>query len=283
MPRIAALYRYPVKGFTPEPRESLTVQPDGRIAGDRVLAFRFADAREPEDRDGLDYWPKSKGLSLQDFPALAALRLAYDETAQRVLVRLGDRTLVDTALDTQGRLDFTEAISDYVLASPEGARLRRPGRLPLVLVGDGARSRFQDRPRGYVSIHGRASAEELAAALGAEAAESGAPAPRIDDRRFRSNVVFEGADARAELAWNREIRLGGVRFAPEGPIVRCLATHANPDTGARDARVLTGLTQRLGMPEPALGRLLVLAGDGGEIRRGDELEADARPRGAGGA
>ncbi|MFC7765148.1 hypothetical protein [Leucobacter soli] len=48
MPHVAALYRYPVKGFTPEPLDELVVQRDGRIAGDRVLAFRFADAATPE-------------------------------------------------------------------------------------------------------------------------------------------------------------------------------------------------------------------------------------------
>ena len=64
MPRVVALYRYPVKGFTPERRDELVVQDDGRIAGDRVLAFRFADAATPEERDGLDYWPKAKGLPM---------------------------------------------------------------------------------------------------------------------------------------------------------------------------------------------------------------------------
>ena len=41
MPRVAALYRYPLKGFTPEHCTTLTVLPEGRVAGDRVLAFRF--------------------------------------------------------------------------------------------------------------------------------------------------------------------------------------------------------------------------------------------------
>ncbi len=68
------LYRHPIKGLTPEHRDSLTVHPDGRVAGDRVLAFRFADAAEPEHRDGVDHWPKAKGLALQDFPGLAALQ-----------------------------------------------------------------------------------------------------------------------------------------------------------------------------------------------------------------
>ena len=37
MPHVVALYRYPVKGFTPEECETLTVLDEGRIAGDRVL------------------------------------------------------------------------------------------------------------------------------------------------------------------------------------------------------------------------------------------------------
>lgn len=273
MPRITALYRYPVKGFTPEARETLTVQDDGRVAGDRVLAFRFADAREPEDRDGLDYWPKSKGLSLQDFPALAALRLSYDETERRVVVRLGAQLLLDTALDESGRRGFTEVVTDYVLASPEGARLRRPGRLPLVLVGDGVRSRFQDRPRGFVSIHSRASVAELRS--GAAAGSGPERAPSIDDRRFRSNVVVEGVAARDELGWSGPIRLGAVGFSAQGPIVRCLATHANPDTGHRDASVLKTLTGALGMSEPTLGRLLLPRGPGGTLRIGDEVVVGA--------
>lgn len=251
MPHVAALYRYPVKGFTPERRNSLTVQMDGRIAGDRVLAFRFADAAAPEERDGLDYWPKARGLALQDFPALAALRLEYDEDAARMRIAYADgppgATLVEAGLDVVGRERITRAVTDFVLGTREASRLRRAGRLPLVLVGDGTHSRFQDRPRGFVSVHGRASVDALGEALGFP----------VDDRRFRSNVVIEGVGAWAELGWSGEVRIGDLVFRAEGPIVRCLATHANPDTGVRDARVLTTLTQRVGQPEPTLGRLLL--------------------------
>ncbi|CAG7596414.1 MOSC domain-containing protein [Leucobacter soli] len=264
MPHVAALYRYPVKGFTPEPLDELVVQRDGRIAGDRVLAFRFADAATPESLDGLDYWPKSKGLSLQDFPALAALRLSYDEDSRRVRILHGDVELVEAGLDPAGRHDLVETITAYVQDSPWAPRLARPGRLPLELVGDGTSSRFQDRPRGYVTIHGRSSVTELNERLGAP----------IDDRRFRSNIVVEGFAPRAELGWTGAVRIGGVEFIGEGPIVRCLATHANPDTGERDARVLTALTRDLGLSEPTLGRLLLLSGVGGTIRVGDEVVVD---------
>jgi uncharacterized protein YcbX len=265
MPTVSALYRHPVKGFTPELRNSLLVQADGRIAGDRVLAFRFADAAVPEERDGLDYWPKSKGLALQDFPSLAALRLAYDDDALRVRASLGSEVLVEAGLDEAGRLELADAVTDYVLQTPEGARLRKLGRLPLVLVGDGKTSRFQDRPRGFVSVHGEGSVGVLASALDMP----------LDDRRFRSNIVVDGLEPWHELEWAGSVLIGDVDFTVEGPIVRCLATHANPDTGVRDAAVLTGLTRKVGQDQPTLGRLLLPAGEGGIIRVGDEVRGPA--------
>jgi uncharacterized protein YcbX len=48
MPAVIALYRYPVKGLTPEECKTLTVLSEGRIAGDRVLAFRFANSQLPD-------------------------------------------------------------------------------------------------------------------------------------------------------------------------------------------------------------------------------------------
>ena len=271
MPHVVALYRYPVKGFTPEKRSSVTVQADGRIAGDRVLAFRFADAATPDERDGLDYWPKSKGLALETFPGLAALRVTYDDEAQRMRIDHAGATLAEAGLDAEGRTVLADAVTAFVLDSPDAKRLQRPGRLPLALVGDGTSSRFQDRGRGYVSLHSTASIDALGAALDQE----------VDDRRFRSNVVIGGVDAWDELDWRGDVRIGDVRLRTAGPIVRCLATHANPDTGERDASVLKTLTGSFGQGEPTLGRLLILpgvsgavgedSGTGGTIRVGDEV------------
>lgn len=272
MPHVVSLYRHPIKGFTAESVAELTVQPDGRIAGDRVLAFRFADATTPEDRDGLDYWPKAKGLSLQDFPTLAALRTHFDDRAGRVRIEHDGSVLVEAGLDDDGRTQLADAVTDFVLASAEGRRLRRPGRLPLVLLGDGVTSRFQDRPRGYVSVHSSDSVSALGDALDMD----------VDDRRFRSNIVIDDAAAWSELDWTGEVTVGDVSFDAAGPIVRCLATHANPDTGVRDAKVLTTLTAAFSQAEPTLGRLLLpgSASDGGQtpwaggtIRLGDAVTA----------
>lgn len=276
--KVTALYRYPVKGFTPQPCESLTVQPDGRIAGDRVLAVRFADSATPEDRDGLDYWPKAKGLCLQDFPTLARLRVDFDGRTLTFRDRTdNDAVLVSAGLDQTGRREICDALADWILAGPDAKRLGRPGRLPLELVGDGESARFQDRPRGFVSLHSEESVREVEQANGAVP---------LDDRRFRSNVVIDGVPARTELDWavdNADLTVGAVRFTAQKTIVRCMAVTANPDTGVRDANLLKVLTTEVGLAEPALGVLLLPtdatgsgevgsdSGTGGVLRIGDRV------------
>ena len=77
MPRVVALYRYPLKGFTPEECEVLTVLDEGRIAGDRVLGLRFADTEAADDA-----WSKKTGVvALVNTPGLARLQLRFEEKA----------------------------------------------------------------------------------------------------------------------------------------------------------------------------------------------------------
>jgi len=48
MVKVLELYRHPVKSFTSERLEELQVS-NGKVEGDRVLAFRFADKGAPDD------------------------------------------------------------------------------------------------------------------------------------------------------------------------------------------------------------------------------------------
>jgi uncharacterized protein len=74
MARVVALYRYPLKGFTPEECATLTVLAEGRIAGDRVLGLRFADTAAPDDA-----WSRKHGMvALINTPSLAPLRVTFD-------------------------------------------------------------------------------------------------------------------------------------------------------------------------------------------------------------
>jgi uncharacterized protein YcbX len=90
MPRVAALYRYPVKGFTPEECETLTVLDEGRIAGDRVLGLRFADTAAADEA-----WSKKTAMvALMNTPGLARLHLRFEAEALRLRLSFASTVLV---------------------------------------------------------------------------------------------------------------------------------------------------------------------------------------------
>src|SRR5712691_11561049 len=99
MPRVAALYRYPVKGFTPEACDTLTVLDDGRIAGDRVLGLRFADTAVADDA----WSKKTEMVALMNTPGLARLHLRFEAAARRLRLSFASTVLVDAVLDEESR------------------------------------------------------------------------------------------------------------------------------------------------------------------------------------
>ena len=111
MPRVAALYRYPVKGFTPEACETLTVLDEGRIAGDRVLGIRFADSAAPDDA----WSKKTEMLALMNTPGLARLHLRFDAEAQRLHLSCASTVLADEVLTPEGRQRLATAVAEYTL------------------------------------------------------------------------------------------------------------------------------------------------------------------------
>jgi uncharacterized protein YcbX len=259
MPRVAALYRYPVKGFTPEPSETLTVLDSGRVAGDRALAFRFGDSPLPETA-----WSRKYGFTvLANTPGLARLDLRLDHQALRLSVHLDGRLLVEDALDAAGRKRITEAIESFVLSLPENPLAGHPERRPLRLIGDGVTPRYQDSEQGQITLHGRESLSSVARALRQSA---------LDEVRFRSNIAVEGIAEWEEQDWmGRMIRIGTVQFEVLRPKTRCLATHANPQTGERDLQVMQTLVRAFRQQEPTFAIALTTAGRGGEIHVGDPV------------
>ena len=258
MPRVAALYRYPVKGFTPEACESLTVLDEGRIAGDRVLSFRFADSAAADNA-----WVKKyECVVLANTPGLARLAVKFDHRAMRLRIGLDGAALVEAPLDEGGRKRLAAALADYVLGLDENPLRSHPERLPLRLVGDGAAPRYQDNEGGHATLHGRASLAAVAVATGD---------PRLDEARFRSNIAVEGLEPWEELGWmGRKVRIGEVDFDVARQKVRCLATHANPRTGERDIPVMAVLKNVFAQEQPTFAIGMVSRG-GGVIRIGDDV------------
>ena len=262
MARVTALYRYPVKGFTPEACETLTVLEEGRIAGDRALAFRFADSGLPETA-----WSRKYGFAvLVNTPALARLDVRLDPKTLRLTISEGRRVLADEILDEPGRTALAAAVQQYALAQTENPLAGHPERMPLRLIGDGVTPRYQDSADGQITLHARSTLADVAHALND---------PALDEARFRSNVAIEGVSAWEEQQWiGRTVRIGEVQFEVTKPKTRCLATHANPRTGERDLAVMQTLMQAFGQEQPTFAVALMTRGRGGEIRVGDEVRVD---------
>ena len=259
MPRVAALYRYPVKGFTPEECETLTVLDEGRIAGDRVLGIRFADTEAADDA-----WSKKTGMvALVNTPGLARLHIRFEEEALRLRISLASTVLVDEVLNNEGRKRIAAAVADYVLKLDENPLSGHPERLPLRVVGDGITPRYHDAEAGQVTLHGRGSLQVLTAAF---------TNAEVSEVRFRSNIAVEGLGAWEEQSWvGRKVRIGTVEFDVVKPKLRCLATHANPKTGERDLPILTTLTRVFGQERPTFAVAMVPSHGGGQIHAGDEV------------
>ena len=65
--------------------------------------------------------------------------------------------------------------------------------------------------------------------------------------RFRGNIWVDGlAPWEEHDLVGKKFRIGGAVFEGVEPIVRCLATNANPDTGVRDADTLKALNSGWG-------------------------------------
>ena len=258
--RVAALFRYPVKGFTREECDSLEVLPGGRIAGDRVLGLRFNDSPTADDVWGT----KLEFVALVNTPQLAALQLRFSHETLRLRIQLADEVLLDEVLNIDGRRHFAAVIERYLAGLDDNPISSRMNGLPLRVVGDGITPRYQDREPGYTTLHGRRSLAALAAAV--------AEAPEVTERRFRSNIAVDGLAAWDEQRWiGRDLRVGDVEFRAVNPVTRCLATHAHPKTGKRDLPIMQTLLRLWSSERPTFA-IMMTSDRGGRIHIGDNVE-----------
>ena len=83
--------------------------------------------------------------------------------------------------------------------------------------------------------------------LASNADVSAAMGQHISPLRWRCNIHFCSDTAWEEVDWvGNSIRVGEVELAVREPILRCLATTANPNTGLRDADTLGALNTNWG-------------------------------------
>src|SRR6185437_778174 len=223
---IRAIYRYPVKGLSPQSLERVALSAGATLPADRLYAIE--NGPSGFDPAAPAYFPKQRFLMLMRNARLASLRTDYDDRTHTLTIHWEGREAARGDLRTrEGQLAIEAFFRRFM---PD--ELRGP---PKVLSGQG--HSFSDVAKKVVSIINLASVA---------AVENVAGAP-VNPLRFRGNIYVDGWPAWHEFdLLGRELRIGEVRLKVVKRIVRCAATEVDPDTGIRDVPVPATLMKTFG-------------------------------------
>jgi uncharacterized protein YcbX len=245
---LQAIYRYPVKGLSPEALLRADLTPGETVPGDRAYAVENG----PSGFDPVQpaYFPKQRFLMLMRNERLAALHTVFDDATHTLTVAAGGREA------TRGNLRTTEGRSavEAFLAGFCADELRGP---PRILHAAG--HSFSDVARKVVSIINLASVAELETMLGVP----------VNPLRFRANLYVSGWPPWHEFnLLDGTVAVGPVRLRVVKRIVRCAATNVDPDTGIRDLAIPATLERHFGHMDCGIYADVV---SGGEIAVGNAV------------
>jgi GntR family transcriptional regulator/MocR family aminotransferase len=251
MPIVRAIYRYPIKGLSPQHVRGVTLTEGKPFPFDRVFALTRPgvpiDVNEPR-------WAK-KGLFLMLMleEALASVQTELDvETLRLTVSSAGETVLVADLGSREGR----DAVSRFFHERVPGLAAAPAPAPTLVRSRDG---HFMDKPDNVMSCINLATVRSLEA-------EWGYP---INPLRFRANFYIDGARPWEEFDWiGSDVMLGDVLFRVDRRNGRCGAVNVNPATGARDLDLPGALRSRFGHKD--LGVYLI-ARNSGKVVVGDHV------------
>lgn len=246
---IQSIYRYPVKGLSPQALPRTTLTTGATLPADRLYAIEngpigFDPARPT-------YFPKQRFLMLMRNERLAGLKTDYDEATHHLTIRHEGREAARGDLRTaEGR-----AAVEAFMASFCADELNGP---PKVLYGEG--HSFSDVAKKVVSIINLASVAAVETAVGRP----------VDPLRFRANVYVTGWPAWHEFdLMGRDLAVGTARLKVVKRIVRCAATNVDPLTGVRDMTIPQTLMQTFDHMDCGVYAEVVA---GGAIAVGDTID-----------
>lgn len=246
--RIQSIHRYPVKGLSPEPLPSVTLNKGKPLPNDR----RYAIENGPSGFDPADpkYFPKTFFLMLMRDERLAALRTRFDDESHVLTIRHDGKDVVRADLETKAGRSAVEAFfKDYCAKELKGP--------PKVLTG-GDHS-FSDVARKVVSIINLASVTALEDLTG----------QAVDPLRFRGNLHVTGWPAWGEFDLvGKTLALGDARLSVTKRIQRCAAINVDPATAARDLNLPHTMMRGLGHMDCGIYAEVVA---GGRIAAGDTI------------
>ena len=246
--KIHAIYRYPVKGLSPEPLVQTRLVVGATVPGDRLYAIENGpsgfDPAEPK------WLPKPHFLMLMRDEWLAGLRTQFDDASNVLSINYNGHIVAQGNLATpEGRRTIENFFATAYAGQIKGQ--------PKVLESPG--HSFSDVARKVVSIINLGSVRAIENMVGAP----------VHPLRFRANLYVEGWPAWHEFdLLDHTLAIGDVRLKVVKRIVRCAAVNVDPDTAARDLAIPQALQRRLGHADCGIYAEVI---EGGTIRADDTI------------
>jgi uncharacterized protein YcbX len=239
--RIHAIYRYPVKGLSPEPLEQASLTPCKTLLADRLYAVE--NGPSGFDPYAPRHQPKQRYLMLMRNERLARLRTHFNDHSHTLVIQMDGQEAVRGDLRTpDGRAVIEQFFAKFCADELRGA--------PRILSAPGFS--FSDVARKVVSIINLASVAAIEDVVGMP----------VNPLRFRGNLYVTGWPAWREFELvGKDIAIGeSARVKIVKRIVRCAATNVDPDTGIRDLSIPDTLMRRFGNADCGVYGEVVQAG-----------------------
>ncbi len=247
--RIERIYRYPVKGLTPEALDETVLVEGQCIAHDRRFALAQGDA--PFDAAAPRFVPKQNFACLMANPRVALVNSVFDPHDHALALSApGVEPVVADPTTAEGRAALAAWLTRFLGAEARGTPV----------FHDVAGHNFTDQVKKGVSLFSLASLAEFEARIGRQ----------LDPLRFRANFYFTGLPPWGEAEWvGREVQLGAARLRVFKMTVRCPATMVDLARGERDCDVPALLAQHYGHRDLGVHAEVV---EGGRVAVGDAIE-----------
>ncbi|MCK0208314.1 MOSC domain-containing protein [Starkeya koreensis] len=247
---IQSIYRYPVKGLTPERLEVVELEDGAYFPGDRLYAIENGPSGFIPEEPA--FQPKIKFLMLMRNERLAALDARYVDATRELII---EHEAVEVV---RGRLDTQEGREAIELFFQRYSRYELRGAPRVLGAPDGFR--FVDTTEGFISLINLASCRALGEIIGQP----------VDPLRFRANLYLDGMEPWEEFDLvGHTIEIGNfVRLKVTQRIFRCAATNVDPVTAQRDLDVPGTLMRSFGHTDCGIFAEVV---QGGLIAEGDSV------------
>ena len=247
---ISTIYRYPVKGLSPEILTAAKVDVGGALPRDRGFALALGSTRF----DGATpHWlPKSSFLALVKNEKLAALETVFDdESGDLQILRGGKQVAHGKLTDPIGRAVIEDFFSAYMHDESRGK--------PRLVEAKGE-TIFTDQKKKVLSIINLASIRDLERVVGKS----------IDPVRFRGNIYIDGVDPWSDFNWvDKDVQCGSAGLHITERIGRCAAINVDPVTGERNMNLVKSLQE--GFSHRDLG-IFATVSQAGSFTPGDTLK-----------